>query len=430
MAPDLKTLGARVRAAQDGQLLDAVDLERGRQRLLDAARPLGHVPRRRAALVVAFAAVGLIAIGAAAWWRTPGPLRFEIGAGERGRIGDWIAADKGASVPLRFADGTELVLMPGTRSLVGGIDEAPRVVVEQGRVRVSVIPAASRRWRLQAGPFEVIVAGTKFDLDWQPEGERLSIALREGKVLVSGPVVGRERAVRAGETLRVSTDGAMTVVAEAASPATARDNAAPAAVEAPAGAEVVRRHGPPPVPRRRAQAAAEKPPEQAAEEAAPSPFALARANRYAEALAAAERQGFEGLCRSAGAADLVALGDAARLAGSPDRAQVAYAAVRARFDGPLAAQVAFLLGRLSLHERREYAAAARLFDAYLREQPDGPYAREAAGLRAEALDLAGDRAGARAAAASYLARFPDGPFAPRARALYGSDGRGPAKPDE
>ena len=87
----------------------------------------------------------------------------------------------------------------------------------------------------------------------------------------------------------------------------------------------------------------------------------------------------------------MALGDAARLAGNPDSAQAAYAAVRARFDGPLAAQVAFLLGRLSLYERGEHAAAARLFDAYLREQPDGPYAREAAGLRAEALDLAGDR---------------------------------------
>jgi len=416
---------------QDGQLLDAVDLERGRQRLLDAARgPLGRAPRRRAALVVAFAAFGLIAIGAGAWWRTPTPLRFEIGVGERGRIDDWITADNGASVPLRFADGTELVLMPGTRSLVAGSDEAPRVVVEQGRVNVSVVPRASRHWRLQAGPFEVIVTGTKFDLDWQPEGERLSIALREGKVLVSGPVVGHQRAVRAGETLRVSTDGAMTVVAEAASPAPARDNAAPAAVEARAGTEVVRRHGPPPVPRRTAQEGAEKAAAKAPEEAAPSPFALARANRYAEALAAAEQQGFEGLCRSAGAADLMALGDAARLAGNPDRAQVAYTAVRARFDGPLAAQVAFLLGRLSLYERGEYAAAARLFDAYLREQPDGPYAREAAGLRAEALDLAGDRAAARSAAASYLARFPDGPFAPRARALRGSEERGPAKPDE
>ena len=276
------------------------------------------------ALVVAFAVVGLIAIGAGAWWRTPAPLRFEIGAGEQGRVGDWIAADKGASVPLRFADGTELVLMPGTRSLVAGIDEAPRVVVGQGRVQASVIPRTSRHWRLQAGPFEVIVVGTKFDLEWQPEGERLSIALREGKVLVSGPVVGHQRAVSAGETLRVSTNGAMTVVAEAASPAPVRDNAASAAVEAPAGTAVVRRHGPPPVPRRPAQEAAEK----AAEQAAPSPFALARANRYAEALTAAERQGFEGLCRSAGAADLVALGDAARLAGNPDRAQVAYTAVR------------------------------------------------------------------------------------------------------
>jgi hypothetical protein len=427
MAPDLRTLGARVRALQDGQLRDAVDLERGQRRLLAAAQgPLGRAPRRRAALVVAFAAVGLIAIGAGTWWRTPAPLRFQIGAGERGRAGDWIVAGEGAPVPLRFADGTELVLMPGTRSLVSGIDEAPRVVVAQGRVRASVIPRASRHWRLQAGPFEVIVTGTKFDLDWQAEGERLSIVLREGKVLVSGPVVGHQRAVSAGETLRVSTDGAMTVAAEAGPLATARDDAAPAAVEAPAGNVVVRRHDPLPAPRRPAQAAAEK----AAEAPAPSPFALARANRYAEALAAAEQQGFERLCRSAGAADLVALGDAARLAGNPDRAQVAYTAVRARFDGPLAAQVAFLLGRLSLYERREYAAAARLFDAYLREQPDGPYAREAAGLRAEALDLAGDHAAARSAAASYLARFPDGPFAPRARTLRGSEGRGPAKPDE
>ena len=86
------------------------------------------------------------------------------------------------------------------------------------------------------------------------------------------------------------------------------------------------------------------------------------------ALAAAERDGFDGVAAKAAAPQLLLLGDSARLAGNPPRAAQAYTALRQRFAGSeAAATAAFHLGRLA--SGGSPAQAERWFAIYLQERP-------------------------------------------------------------
>jgi transmembrane sensor len=145
---------------------------------------------------------------------------------------------------------------------------------------------------------------------------------------------------------------------------------------------------------------------------------LARHERYAAALAAAETNGFDATCRAATAKDLLLLGNAARFAGSAERAEQAFRLVRSRFAGSHeASMAAFFLGRIAYDQRGSRKEAADWFQSYLREEPTGGLAREAAGRLLEAQRALGDRAAARVAAKSYLEKYPSGPHAGLAREL-------------
>jgi TolA-binding protein len=143
--------------------------------------------------------------------------------------------------------------------------------------------------------------------------------------------------------------------------------------------------------------------------------ALARSGRYQEALSSVEKAGFGKACRRLGAEDLVQLGDAARLARSPARAEEAYRVARKRF--PASDRPAFAMGLGAFEQRRDFRAAAKWFDIYVREYPNGPLAREAAGREMESWHRAGDAGRARRAARDYLTQAPTGPYAPLARQI-------------
>jgi transmembrane sensor len=147
---------------------------------------------------------------------------------------------------------------------------------------------------------------------------------------------------------------------------------------------------------------------------------LAQQQKYREALASAEAEGFEETCRKASARDLVLLGNAARFAGSAARAEQAFKAVRSRFSGSAeASMAAFYLGRIAYDQRGDRRQAVEWFRSYLREAPGGAFAREAAGRLLEAERALGDRGGAQAAARSYLDKYPSGPHAGLAREMLG-----------
>jgi TolA-binding protein len=405
---ELKNLGEAIRDALDAGAHPAEQIRTARTALLErvAARNAAGVrpgwlrrPGRPAfrvwGAIGALGALGLVGAAAAfaIWIRLP--ISFQVGAaGTAGRLGDVVEAAEGLPVALRFSEGSAVVLGAGGRARVLSAESAgARVLVESGAVDVAIVHRRSRgtRWSFEAGPFHVLVTGTKFRLDWNPKDQSLGLSTREGSVLVSGGCLAEAHAVRAGETVRWSCQAPPAV--SAANPPSAA--ASPAAVPGARFALLSE-------PAAHGDAWRE----------------LLASGHLAEGLRAAERADFGRVCRTAGESDLLALADAARLAGHTARAVQALAALRQRFPrSPDAATAAFSLGRIAFERRGAYPEAVRWFSAYLAELPQGPLMGDAVGRLMEARQRAGDRTGAHADAARYLQRFPEGPYAPEARVM-------------
>ncbi len=350
---------------------------------------------------------------AAATAPSPEPLSFVVGEGqreERGSAGLFIAAPATGEMPVTFSDGSKLRLAPAARLRVAQVArEGARVLVESGTVHVSVVHTSTHetRWSVEAGPFEVRVTGTKFDVVYDPASTGLVVQMHEGSVFVRGcGLLGDEgRRLVAGERLRVSCkDKAMSVsagdVEDAEGLAPGAATAAATAASAPAASGTPAR------------------PTSTSTSTSTRLIGLMQRGAHAEALAAAEANGFATTCDALAGPDLLQLADAARYAGRFDRATEALEITRRRFAGSdSAATAAFELGRIAMDIRRELAAAGDHFETYLRERPTGSLAREALGRALEARSRAGDQARAERLAVRYLAAYPDGPHAKLARKL-------------
>jgi len=305
----------------------------------------------------------------------------------RGHVGDVLAA--GAERPLvaTFSDGSEIVLAADGRARVVALDgNGASVALDRGTLDVHVIHRADTHWQITAGAYRVRVTGTRFAMTSDPGARTLAVRLSEGSVVVTGPTLGPEGArVGAGQELRVGPTVSTVESTTAGEPA-----------RQVAPAQNVEAHG------------------------APRPVAadwraLARRARYHEALTSAIAGDFGAACRQLSAADVMLLGDVARLDGDAPRAEQAYRSALTRFRG--LDRPAFALGVLAFEARRDYRGAAVWFAGYLREHPTGSLATEAAGRLLEALHRAGETTQARAAAARYLREHPNGPHAALARSL-------------
>lgn len=352
------------------------------------ARPLG--------LVLGSAAVAVVTVvGAALWMRAGAPrdsapvasstagLAFVVDGASAGRAGDLLEASAGHPLAATFSDGSELVLAAGARARVVTLDpRGASIALERGRLDVHVVHRAETRWRVTAGAYQVRVTGTRFAVIAPAGDDTLVVRMTEGSVEVSGP--GGVTSARAGDELHAGPTGFTFGAPEA-----------PVAPVAPA----------PSVEAPRASVA-------------PRDWrALAKRARYDESLAAAVAGNFGAACAELSAADVMLLGDVARLAGDVPRAEQAYGRALTRF--PKLDRPTFALGVLAFEGRHDYRGAATWFSRYLREHPSGPLATEASGRLIEALQQAGELARARAAAATYLRQHPDGAHAALARSLVG-----------
>lgn len=363
----LMPLGERVQEALEIETQPAEQLRVVRVRLLEHVTTAGRDARRSAARGLRFAALAAVAALALAFvvvqtW--PRPISFVTASGERS-TDDVLEAGDQQPLRVEFSEGSLMLLHEGSSARVLETRETgARVLLEHGVADVSIVPRRSRsaRWRFEAGPFQVLVKGTQFELGWQPAAQALSLTMKTGSVELSGSCLPAPRLVERGASVRVSC-------AKAAPPAPAPSS--PSA-EPPAPEQIT---------------------------APPS---------------------FEASCESANKAELVAWANRERLAGRVARAHTALLALRRRFAGSNeAATAAFTLGRMAFDQRAHYAEAARWFSAYLAEQPRGPLMGDAAGRLLEAHERAGNRAAARDAAKAYLRRFPDGPYAGQARRILG-----------
>jgi hypothetical protein len=356
-------------------------------------------------------------------------LGFSVGpGGEAGRVGAWIAAPSGGALPLQFSDGTLFSLSAGSRARVSAMDASgARLVLERGGASASVVHRAASHWLVDVGPFEVAVVGTRFEVSWDANDEVFRLRLHEGAVLVSGPCLHEPKPIAQGEALRVFCKGGQEEIVETRGDATGTDVGTAAPPTPGANDSAAADSEPEAIPAVRSPlepaASLESSPQSTALRTPHAPNVirssawrtLTSAGRFREAIELVEGYGFDEECLRASGADLLELGDIARFAGNSTRARQAYLAARAKL--PRGGRSAYGLGLTAFDQQKDFALAARWFEVYLAEQPDGRLRREAEGRLIEAWQRAGDPEKARKAAEHYLLDYPNGTQAPLARQL-------------
>jgi transmembrane sensor len=349
-----------------------------------------------AALIVSLALVPGRSSPITASWRGGDELRANSTA---------VAHDR--SEVIDFSDGSRVVLDPKASTLIVRLDATGAALsLERGRIAASVRHRDGTKFSVTAGPYEVRVVGTKFSVDWDSANRVIRVAVTEGRVRVSGGELGtRPVELAPGEKLehRAAPSPAQALLPTAPLP---NDIQAPL----PSMAPVVL---PPP-----ADAPVRPAPAISSSAPAPSVGELARAGRYREALALAEERGFERVVGELPEGELLALGNAARYSGSARRAREAMLALRARFPGRPASDLAALyLAKIAEQLDSNPKEAARWLRVFLSESPSGNLAADARASLLSILLSSGDTAGATAVAREYLRHHPNGPVAERARVL-------------
>jgi TolA-binding protein len=346
---------------------------------------------------------------------------FRVGpTGQAGSLGTFIAAPAHEALPIELGDGSTLSLQPRGRMRVERADpEATVVVLESGAAQVDVPEGVEHPLRVDAGPFVVSIPRGVATIRWAPVDEAFQLDLREGAVTVQGPTSEDTRTLSAPQSLVVRLGAPSTKTQESV------DAVVPALEPGDAIATTRARDEQMPTTAPRAESRArndEATPRPATGPAAAPPTPawreLAAEGRYRDALAEAQRLGFDDLVDRLSADDLLRLADTARFARRSGAAQKPLMAVRRRFpDAPQAATAAYTLGRIAFDLARDYDRAAHWFSTYLDERRDGPLAREALGRLMESQQRAGRTATARQTARTYLRRHPEGPHADLARRL-------------
>ncbi|MEO6600193.1 MAG: FecR domain-containing protein [Polyangiaceae bacterium] len=344
--------------------------------------------------------------------RSSVPLPVAVTRVDGGRIieGGYLSEVGDAGVTLLFNEGSRFALAPGTRGRLQAVTAAgARLTLDYGTASFRITPNLDHRWWVEAGPFLVSVRGTDFTVIWDPTSEQFAVKLRQGRVAVSGPLLGEELILRPGQNLSVNLPKGQTVITDgraeklrppadslAAPLATASTSLANPAAQAPS-----------------AQSSA------SVRAGSERQWGTAVAKgEWDRILADVERAGVEASLRSLSSDELFALADAARYRRRPDLARSALLTQRQRFpNSPRASDAVFLLGRVEELRPGAEVTAIKRYDEYLARAPSGTYAAEALGRKMILVkDLRGAD-GAREVATQYLKRFPHGSYADAARSL-------------
>jgi ferric-dicitrate binding protein FerR (iron transport regulator) len=117
-------------------------------------------------------------------------------------VGGVIAAERGEAT-VSLSDGSSILAENQTRFSVDVVGRnAALARLETGRLHVRVQHNDDTSYRFIAGPYEVQVVGTEFDLAWEPGGGGLTLAMSKGEVKLA-EAGGKPRTLRAGEVLHL-----------------------------------------------------------------------------------------------------------------------------------------------------------------------------------------------------------------------------------
>lgn len=365
-------------------------------------------PRRRWAPGWVAGAAGLAAAAALSGLLLLSPSRnnitFEVAGGQLGEHGQVIG---GEATRIRFSDGSEAALERGAEAQIENLTEhGAAVVLKRGKMRVQIAKRPHAAWTVEAGPYDVQVTGTAFDVSWSNQAQAFDLRMESGAVIVTGPLAVSGIPLRAGQHMFGGVaEGRLTVEGGNAAPV-ARSPAAPEAAPSPT----------PPAPLH----------------TAPGPRPRAEAHNWTRQVAQgnfnavleeAEQRGLDRTLAGASLEELAALADAARYAGRGSVAKRVLLAERQRFAGSGPARdAAFFLGRIA---EDSGGGAIEWYERYVAESPRGPYASQAFGRKMMLLHKQSGAMAAKPVASEYLKRYPNGPYAAAARKI---DEESPPKP--
>lgn len=411
-------LGRLAREAA-GAPVDPREDATGRRRLMVATedrlpvRRFRYASRVRPLWLAGFASLAIAAAGGLYLHWQARALTYRV---EGGAIlaANYVEAKPDTRANVKFSDGTEIDARPGARLRIDETrSDGARVFVERGTAAARVKHRERSRWMFVAGPFDVRVIGTKFDLNWDPDAQAVSLTLHEGAVEVHSPVGQSHCVVRAGQRFRASLrTGTMTL--ENIEQSVAR---APASTP-PAWEPTEARASQAPEPRAKPVGRATSSKSRASELAPPREWMkLVRSGAFQAVVDAALSTDLDTLLSQRSAAEVRALADAARYTNKNDLAERSLLALRERFPHSRdSAAAAFLLGRTS-ESRGQFERAERWYRQYADESPSGEYAADAlAGRMRSVAGHSGDVA-AEALAREYVRRFPRGVHVEAAKRL-------------
>lgn len=174
---------------------------------------IDHAPARRSGVWLALAtaaAVALVLLGVTRWLApTPGSRPLSLASGNVPVV---LAAEQRAEAP-RFDDGSQITLQKGARVEVLRNDARSFVTaLRRGAVTFDVKPGGKRHWVVEAGELSVEVVGTRFRVEREPEGTRVSV--EHGVVMVRGERVS-------GGSVRLTAGQSFSLEAPRAAPAPA-----------------------------------------------------------------------------------------------------------------------------------------------------------------------------------------------------------------
>lgn len=382
-------------ANEHARRLQATDGHTTEQRVLERLerRALGHRPGvsvRRIGfmtLVPAAAAAAVTAVAIASL--APEPLTYEV-QGAPNDSGTIQARTTPAVVS--FSDESQIVAKATSSLDVSVVGEHSALArLSKGQLYVKVHHDRNTDWRFFAGPYEVRVIGTEFDLGWQPESGELSVKMHEGRVQIMGPNT-KPTILSTGETLKLS-EPRPTAKKQTERAVDFDADAMPEASSTPTNAAVK---------------AAGK---------APSWTKLVAKGRFSDVVSEAETLGLERALGTKSSAELQALAQAAHYTGRSGLAVRTYSSIRERFAGQHSSrQAAFFLGRL-YDQQGNASNALRWLDTYLVEAGSDVYASEALGRKLTLVRRLQGEQSARRIAQQYLKRFPQGAYARTARQI-------------
>ena len=145
---------------------------------------------------LALAAALLLALG----FRADSQLSYELRGGRA--AGGVIEAQRGEAI-VALSDGSSILAENRTKfsvDVVGRNAALTRLV--SGKLHVRVTHNEDTSYRFIAGPYEVRVVGTEFDLAWEPSGSGLWLSMSKGEVRLVEPG-GKLRTLKSGEALHL-----------------------------------------------------------------------------------------------------------------------------------------------------------------------------------------------------------------------------------